>query len=84
MVLIDEQTVLKALRTVIDPDLKIDIVSLGMIKDLVVSDGKVKFTLELTTPACPYNKSIEESTRSAVESLPGVKSVEMKVTARVW
>ncbi|MDW8434933.1 MAG: Mrp/NBP35 family ATP-binding protein [Candidatus Caldarchaeum sp.] len=82
--MIDEQTVLKALRTVIDPDLKIDIVSLGMIKDLVVSDGKVKFTLELTTPACPYNKSIEESTRSAVESLPGVKSVEMKVTARVW
>lgn len=82
--LINEESVLNALRKVIDPDLKIDIVSLGMIKDLNVTDGKVKFTLELTTPACPYNKTIEDSARSVVESLPGVRSVEMKVTARVW
>lgn len=81
---IDEQSVLNALRKVIDPDLKIDIVSLGMVKDLVIDGGRVKFTLELTTPACPYNKAIEDSARMAVESLPGVKSVEMKVTARVW
>ncbi|MEM4383837.1 MAG: iron-sulfur cluster assembly protein, partial [Candidatus Caldarchaeum sp.] len=82
--MIDEQTVLNALRRVIDPDLKIDIVTLGMIKNLVVRDGDVSFTLELTTPACPYNKSIEESARAAVESIPGVRSVEMRVTARVW
>ncbi|BAJ50403.1 ATP-binding protein involved in chromosome partitioning [Candidatus Caldarchaeum subterraneum] len=82
--LIDEQTVLNALRQVIDPDLKIDIVTLGMIKNLVIKDGDVSFTLELTTPACPYNKSIEDSARAAVESIPGVRSVDMRVTARVW
>jgi len=81
---VNENDVLNALRGVVDPDLKTDIVSLGMIKDLKVVDGKVSFTLELTTPACPYNKEIEEGARRAVESIPGVKEVEMKVTARVW
>ena len=51
MVGIDQ--VLEKLSTVIDPDLKKDIVSMGMIKDLELNDGNLKFTLELTTPACP-------------------------------
>ncbi len=82
--MVNEEDVIRSLRQVIDPDLKIDIVSLGMIKDLKVEDGRVKFTLELTTPACPFNKDIEANARKAVESLQGVKEVEMKVTARVW
>jgi ATP-binding protein involved in chromosome partitioning len=41
------------LRKVVDPELHKDIVSMGMIKDLAITDGKVSFTLELTTPACP-------------------------------
>ncbi|MEM4287258.1 MAG: Mrp/NBP35 family ATP-binding protein [Candidatus Caldarchaeum sp.] len=83
-ILVDEKTVVDSLRRVIDPDLKTDIVSLGMVKELKVEDGKVQFTLELTTPACPYNKDIEDSARKAVQSIPGVKEVDMKVTARVW
>ena len=51
MVGIDD--VLNKLTTVIDPDLKKDIVSMGMIKDLELKSGNLKFTLELTTPACP-------------------------------
>lgn len=66
-----------------DPELGMDIVSMGMIKELKVMDGDVSFTLELTTPACPYNSQIEQMARSVVERLPGVKSVSMKVTARV-
>ncbi len=50
MVGIDQ--VLEKLSTVIDPDLKKDIVSMGMIKNLELNDGDLKFTLELTTPAC--------------------------------
>ena len=53
MVGIDQ--VLEKLSTVIDPDLKKDIVSMGMIKDLELNDGNLKFTLELTTPACPVS-----------------------------
>ncbi|MCS7129408.1 MAG: Mrp/NBP35 family ATP-binding protein [Candidatus Caldarchaeum sp.] len=82
--LVDEEAVLKSLRTVLDPDLKLDIVTLGMIKDLKIEGRKVSFNLELTTPACPFNKEIEESARRAVQSVPGVAEVEMKVSARVW
>ncbi len=81
MVNVDE--VLNTLKTVIDPELHKDIVSMGMIKDLNISDGKVSFTLELTTPACPYNSEIEQEVREKVNSINGIKDLDMKVTARV-
>ena len=48
-----------ALQTVIDPDLGRDLVSLGMIKDIVVEDAQVRFTVVLTTPACPMKELLE-------------------------
>ena len=80
MVGIDQ--VLEKLATVIDPDLKKDIVSMGMIKDLELNSGNLKFTLELTTPACPFNDEIEQDVRNAVNEL-GFKNYDMKVTAKV-
>ena len=50
---ISEENVLGALRTVIDPDLHKDLVTLGMIKKIAIDGGRVSFTVELTTPACP-------------------------------
>ncbi|MFL6482657.1 MAG: Mrp/NBP35 family ATP-binding protein [Nitrososphaera sp.] len=80
MVTVDQ--VLGSLKKVVDPELHKDIVSMGMIKDLSINDGKVAFTLELTTPACPFNSEIEGDVRSAIASL-GVKDLNMRVTARV-
>ncbi|MFL6476405.1 MAG: Mrp/NBP35 family ATP-binding protein [Nitrososphaera sp.] len=80
MVTVDQ--VLGSLKKVVDPELHKDIVSMGMIKDLSINDGKVAFTLELTTPACPFNSEIEGDVRSAMASL-GVKDLNMRVTARV-
>jgi len=81
MVGIDQ--VLEKLSTVIDPDLNKDIVSMGMIKDLELNDGNLKFTLELTTPACPFNVEIEDDVRKAVGELEGIKNFDMNVTAKV-
>lgn len=81
MVAVDE--VLKTLGTVIDPDLKKDIVSMGMIKDLEINGDDLKFTLELTTPACPFNDEIEQDVRKAIGSLSGIGKFDMKVTAKV-
>ena len=81
MVGIDQ--VLEKLSTVIDPDLKKDIVSMGMIKDLELNDGALKFTLELTTPACPFNVEIEDDVRAAIASITELKNFELKVTAKV-
>ena len=80
MVTVDQ--VLSSLKKVVDPELHKDIVSMGMIKDLSINDGKVAFTLELTTPACPFNSDIERDVRTAMAGL-GVKDLNMRVTARV-
>jgi len=81
MVGIDD--VINKLSTVIDPDLNKDIVSMGMIKDLDLNSGNLKFTLELTTPACPFNEQIEQDVRNAIGELDEIKNFDMNVTAKV-
>jgi ATP-binding protein involved in chromosome partitioning len=75
--------VINKLSTVIDPDLNKDIVSMGMIKDLDLNSGNLKFTLELTTPACPFNEEIEADVRKAIDELDGIDNLDMNVTAKV-
>jgi len=75
--------VLNALRVVNDPDLRRDIVSLGFIKDLSLEDGSVSFAIELTTPACPVKDQMREQATAAVRALPGVTSVDVRMTANV-
>ena len=75
--------VLEALRGVQDPDLKRDLVTLGMIEELEVGDERVSFTLVLTTAACPLKEQIEGDARAAVAALPGVREVVIRTTSRV-
>jgi len=63
---ISEAAVLDALRTVQEPELGGDLVSRNMIRDLVIHDAKVAFTIELTTPACPLKDQIEADVRRAL------------------
>ena len=78
------QQVLEALGHIKDPDLGRDVVSLGMIKELDVSpQGKVSFTFELTTPACPVRDRFKSQAEDAVNGLPGVTAVEVRMTANV-
>jgi len=81
--MVSNDDVLKALRTVADPELGKDIVSLNMVRDLRVEGDVVYFTLNLTTPACPLRTKMEGDARSAASSVKGVSRVEMKVTAEV-
>jgi ATP-binding protein involved in chromosome partitioning len=82
-VAISESAVLDALKAVRDPDLNRDIVSLKFIKNLRIEDGKVAFTIELTTPACPVKDQMRDQARAVVSALPGVSSVEIEMTAQV-
>src|SRR5689334_1424202 len=78
------QQVLEALSRIKDPDLGRDVVSLGMIKELDVSpQGKVSFTFELTTPACPVRDRFKTQAEDAVNEIPGVSGVEVRMTANV-
>lgn len=75
--------VLAALSHVQEPELHRDLVSLGMIKDLQIHAGQVAFIVELTTPACPMRTQIEREARQAVQALPGVTDVQLKLSANV-
>src|SRR5712691_2330379 len=80
---LDRETVLSALRAVVDPDLHKDIVTLGFVKDLAIDGGKVAFTIELTTPACPVKDQMREQALAGVRALPGVTDVHVQMTANV-
>jgi ATP-binding protein involved in chromosome partitioning len=83
MTSLNEAAVLDALRQVHDPDLHKDIVALGFVKDLRVTGGRVAFTIELTTPACPVKDLMREQARAAVAGVPGVADVAIEMTAAV-
>ena len=75
--------VMAVLRTVPEPELGKDIVTLNMVENVAVDNGKVSFTYVLTTPACPLRDRIRADCTAALMKLPGVKEVEVKFDSRV-
>jgi ATP-binding protein involved in chromosome partitioning len=76
--------ILQALSTVEDPDLKRDLVSLNMIRDIKISGNKVSFTVVLTTPACPLKEKIRQDCEDAVRKVVGPDgSIEIFITSSV-
>lgn len=81
---ISSEKVLDALRTVDDPDLKRDLVTLNMIKDLRTDGKQVTFTVELTTPACPLKEMIRQACVSAIhEQVSPEAEVLINMTSNV-
>ena len=82
--IITEEQVLAALRNVEDPDLKKDLVTLHMIKDVKIDDRRVAFTLELTTPACPMKDMLKNACTNAVKHFVAADAeVNIHITSRV-
>jgi len=74
---VTEDAVLAALRAVQDPDLRKDIVSLGLVKGLAIQGGQVSFTLEFTTQPAVAKVEIHSQARKVVGQLPGVSGVKV-------
>src|SRR5512133_3191209 len=79
---LDANAALAALKKVLDPELRRDLVSLGMVKDLAVEGESVRLKIELTTPACPLKDVIGKDVRTALEGA-GFKRVELSWGAQV-
>lgn len=78
------EKVIEALKYVDDPDLKKDIVSLGMVKDVVVNGKDISFTVVLTTPACPMKDMIHNACMNAVlHYVDKEAKVKINMTANV-
>ncbi len=80
---ITKDDILKALSTVEDPDLKKDLVTLNMIKDIEIEGSKVSFTVVLTTPACPLKELIKQNCIEAITRDCGELEIEINMTADV-
>ena len=73
-----ENDIMAILETVIDPELRIDIVNLGLINDVQInSDGAVIINMTLTTMGCPLISVLEEMIDAALKILPEVKTTEI-------
>ncbi len=85
MALIEPSQIIEALSTVLDPDLKKDLVTLGMISDVQIDEeSNVSFTVELTTPACPLKEQIKQSCIEAVKSrVEGAGKIEVTMSSKV-
>jgi ATP-binding protein involved in chromosome partitioning len=82
--MITEEKIIDALRYVDDPDLKKDIVTLGMVKDVKVNGKNVSFTVVLTTPACPLKELIKNACINAVKHYVDKEAiVDVNMTAQV-
>lgn len=82
--IISNEQVLAALRNVEDPDLKKDLVTLNMIKDLKIEDKKISFTLELTTPACPLKDMLKNACFNAIKHFVDREAeIQINITSRV-
>jgi metal-sulfur cluster biosynthetic enzyme len=78
-----EETVREALKHVMDPELGVNIVDLGLVYDVEISqDGKIYIEYTLTTMGCPIGPLIEHQMQSFLENVPGVTSVEAEMVLR--
>lgn len=81
---VSKDTVLEALRNVLDPDLKKDLVSLNMIDNVVIEGNQIGFDVVLTTPACPLKNKIKQDCVDAVHRFIGSQyTVNVKMESRV-
>jgi metal-sulfur cluster biosynthetic enzyme len=78
--MVTEQQVRKALRSVKDPELNLDLVVLGLIYSIDIKDAHVDLTMSLTSPACPVAGEIVNKAREAVEGVDGVESANVELT----
>jgi len=78
--LVDQNQILGLLKTVIDPELDMDVVTAGMIRSLRVDGSSVYVTLALTSDKCPMGEKIKDEVDETLKSMEGVKSVNIELS----
>lgn len=82
VVSVTETDILDTLATIIDPELGMNIVDLGLVYDVQLEDGAVSISMTMTTPACPIAPHLVDQVRAAVlNRYPGLQPVDVQL---VW
>ena len=77
---VTEDQVREALRSVVDPEIGLDMVSLGLLYGVKVDGSKVQITMTLTTPACPVGPMFVNAVHQACMAIPGVSDCDVELT----
>ncbi|MCI0399158.1 MAG: metal-sulfur cluster assembly factor [Chloroflexi bacterium] len=78
-----EEEILEALRSVIDPEIGLNVVELGLIRNMDFENGKTRITMILTTPFCPYGPAMIDQVRQTVNTVTGGNS-EIEIGSELW
>jgi metal-sulfur cluster biosynthetic enzyme len=78
-----KEAVLAALREVLDPELGLSVVDLGMIREVNLESAPAEVKMVLTTPFCPFGPSMAQEVKEAAERVTG-KEVKVQILAEPW
>lgn len=77
--MLDQDTLLNALRTVKDPELNVNVLDLGLVYSVQTREDQVDVDMTLTTPACPAGPEILRNAVAALEAVPGVAKANVRL-----
>ena len=78
--MVEKEPIIEILKKVLDPEIQLDVWSLGLIYDIVIDNNKVKVVMSLTSPMCPYGPQLMDDIRRNVASVNGVGEVTIELT----
>ena len=78
--MVNDEIIRESLKGILDPELGLNIVDLGLVYDIAIQDGDVQIAFTLTAMGCPIGPMISEQIQETVMALPGVKSVNAELT----
>jgi len=82
--MLTEQAIMEALQPVIDPEIGLSVVDLGMIREVVIEGDTVEVKMVLTAPFCPLAGLITGQVRQAAAAVPGVKEATVTLLDEPW
>lgn len=82
--MLDKDKIIDALRDVYDPELGINVVDLGLIKEIKIDNNDVTIDMTFTIPGCPLRDYMLSQVKETVESIEGVSSVTVNILDDVW
>ena len=77
--MIDQETLLDALRKVKDPELNVNVIDLGLVYSIQTHDDQVDVEMTLTSPACPVGPEMLRNAATALEAVPGVTKANVRL-----
>ncbi|MBI2657229.1 DUF59 domain-containing protein [Candidatus Woesearchaeota archaeon] len=81
----DKEQITEVLKRVYDPEIQLDIISLGLVYNIEINGNKVKILMTFTSPMCPYGPALMDDVRRNVSAIDNVGEVEIEITfTPVW